>query len=375
MIPHAPHSSNPLHRTSLAGIMTRFIASLALLAMIMGAPLSKAANAEEGLKGWWLNKRFLPLPEAASPQLQESIRTGKKPDVRALLLITPQDARGWKVLQTINDAPIAKRVPERAASSNVTIEEAKIAGVRVFRVTPHKIAPQHKDHLFLHVHGGAFVFNGGLAATPEAILIAARARIPVISVDYRMLPDHPFPAALEDVTAVYQALIRTHAPEKIAMGGTSAGAGLTLAAMLHFKKLGLPLPAALFLGTPWADLSKTGDSFHLNAEADRTLVAYEGVLAAAARLYANGRSLKDPEISPLYGDFSGLPPALVASGTRDLFLSLAVRVHRRLRDAGIPAELHVFEGLSHGEYIPLRDIPESRALFAELSAFLSRHLK
>ncbi len=230
-------------------------------------------------------------------------------------------------------------------------------------------------YFFVHIHGGAYVLNAGLAGQTEAIMIAARVGIPVISIDDCMLPDHPFPAALEDVAAVWQALVKEHDPETLAMGGTSAGAGLSMAAVIHFRRRGLPLPAALFLGTPRADLTETGDSFFINEGIDRTLVTWKGILENAARLYADGRELKDPLLSPLYGDLSGFPPTLLFTGTRDLFLSLAARAHRRLRNAGVPAELHVFEGLSHGEYIALHGTPESKAAYRELATFLKRHLK
>jgi acetyl esterase/lipase len=328
---------------------------------------------EEGV--WRIPPRILPPPAAASAALRKTIRESPQPRIADVLAMTPRSAEAWMRLREAMDAPVGKNAPRLAEAMGVRMTPGEIAGVRVYRLVPKKVAAAHEGHLFVHVHGGAYVFNAGLAGQIEAIVLAARAGIPVISIDYRMPPDHPFPAALEDVTAVWKALLKERAPERMAMGGTSAGAGLTLAALMHFRDSGLPLPAAVFAGTPWADLTQTGDSFFINEGIDRTLVTWKGVLEGAGRLYAGGRDLREPLLSPLYGDFSGLPPTLLVTGTRDLFLSLTARVHRRLRDAGVPAEIHVFEGLSHGEYIALRDTPESQAVYREIAAFLRQHLR
>ena len=133
-------------------------------------------------------------------------------------------------------------------------------------------------------------------------------------------------------------------PRKMAIFGTSAGGALTLSTVLRAKQEKLPLPAAIAPGTPMSDLTRTGDSFHTNHMVDNVLVAADGRCDAMARLYANGHDLKDPMLSPVYGDFKGFPPALLTTGTRDLLLSNTVRVHRKLRQAGVEAELHVYEG-------------------------------
>lgn len=158
------------------------------------------------------------------------------------------------------------------------------------------------------------------------------------------------------------------------MGGTSAGGGLTLAAVHYFKSQSLPVPAALYLGTPWADLTKTSDTLYTNAGVDRILVTYDGLLAAAATLYANGEDLKNPLLSPLYGDFDGFPPTYLVSGTRDMLLSDTVRVHRKLRVAGIDADLNVYEGLSHAEYAIVLGSPEWQQTYGELAEFLAKYL-
>jgi acetyl esterase/lipase len=143
----------------------------------------------------------------------------------------------------------------------------------------------------------------------------------------------------------------------------------------HLIELGVDLPGALYLGTPGADMSKTGDSYYINEGVDRVLATYDGFVEAASRLYANGRDLKDPLVSPLYGDFHGFPPTFLITGTRDLLLSATVRTHIKLRQAGVVADILVYEGMSHGDYGVEATAPESQHAYAELNAFLLRHLQ
>ena len=134
------------------------------------------------------------------------------------------------------------------------------------------------------------------------------------------------------------------------------------------------MPGVLFAGTPWADLTDSSDSLHTNAGIDRILVSYDGLLRIGAELYADGESLEHPLISPLYGDFSDFPPTILISGTRDMLLSDTARAHRKLLAAGSIAELHVFEGMSHAEYMILPDTPEGSESLNEISRFLKLHL-
>jgi acetyl esterase/lipase len=287
----------------------------------------------------------------------------------------PTTTEGWKKLQQERDAVGEAAAKERAERLGVKVEAGEVGGVKCYRLTPREIARGKEKNLLVHVHGGAYVFNGGLAATGEAVLLADACKMPVWSVDYRMPPDHPFPAAPDDVLAVWKAALKDHDPANVVMGGTSAGGGLIMTTMLRCKAERLPMPAALFIGTPGADLSKTGDSVYANAEIDHVLGRYEGRIEACIHLYAAGHDLKEPLLSPIYGDMSGWPPAILISGTRDMLLSSTVRTHRKLRAAGVPAELHVFEGQSHADYLFAFPAPESRDALAEIASFFDRHFK
>jgi acetyl esterase/lipase len=156
--------------------------------------------------------------------------------------------------------------------------------------------------------------------------------------------------------------------------GTSAGGALTLSMILRAKQEGLPLPAAIAPGTPMSDLTGTGDSFATNFMVDNVLVGSDGRCDAMAKLYANGHDLRDPMLSPVYGDMRGFPPTILTTGTRDLLLSNTVRVHRKLRQAGVEAELHVYEGQSHAQYMRDANAPETKEAFEEIAQFFGKHL-
>lgn len=340
---------------------------LANLALVLCQPAAFAAEA------WTIQGLIVPAPAAASDELSSSLASIPQPNVASSSL-SPQTDEQWVAFVTAVNG--SRNVPLETLEqmANVSIEKDVVAGVTVYRVVPNQIVPEHSDDIFFHIHGGAYVLGGGDGAVTEAVQVAASSGMRAISVDYRMPPESPFPAAIDDTIAVYKEVLKNYAPGNIAIGGTSTGGGLSFATVLQMKALSLPVPGAIFAGTPWADLTKTSDTLFTNEGIDRVLVTYDGLLKGAAELYAGSEDLKHPLISPLYGDFSGFPPTILVSGTRDLLLSDTVRSHRKLRDAGVIADLHVFEGLSHAGYLFDPTAPESTSTFAEISEFFKTHL-
>jgi acetyl esterase/lipase len=288
--------------------------------------------------------------------------------------VIPKTNDEWRKNVAERATPQVKTAADLRERLHVKVQPTTIDGVKAFVVTPERIAPENQNRLLIHFHGGYYVNQPGEAGTREAIVIAAFGGFKIISVDYRMPPDFPYPAALDDAIAVWKATVKTADPKRTAIFGTSAGGGLTLATVLRIKAEGLPMPAAIAPGTPWADMTKTGDTYFTNAMVDNVLVTYEGYMEATGRLYANGHDLKDPYLSPIYGDMSGFPPAILTSGTRDLFLSNTVRVHRKLRQAGVEAVLQVFEGQSHAQYFGDVNAPETKEYVKEITAFFDKHL-
>lgn len=320
-----------------------------------------------------LPARLLPVADTVSPAVAAAMAVPLA-EREALLLRAPSTPDGWPAYIAEMEAAEPERLAKLVAQFGVAIETGEIAAVPVRTVTPPSIDPARADWLLVHIHGGAYVTGGGAIGTSEALLFAHHARARVVSIDYRMPPAHPFPAAVEDTTAVWAALCQSHAPTCMALVGTSTGGALCVATALAARERGLPQPAALAPSTPWSDLTETGDSYHTNRQIDCAVPFYQGLLAQAAMLYAGPDNLKHPLASPIYGDLAGLPPTILTTGTRDLFLSCTVRLHRAMRTAGVEAALHVFEGISHGELCGAHDSPESQDAFGEIVMFLDRHL-
>lgn len=317
-----------------------------------------------------LPARTIPVPDTVSDRMQALIGGPLSPFGAA----TPRTADELKALANAQAADALRALPALYDTMRVRVEPLALHSVNAFMVTPEAIAPENARRLLVHLHGGCFVLNGGAAGTREAALMAGFGRIRVLSVDYRMAPDHPYPAALDDAVAAWTAAQQMASPANMAIFGTSAGGNLTMAAVLRARRDGLPLPAAIGVGTPMSDLTGAGDSFHTNAMLDNVLVGPGGGCDQCAALYLDGHDPRDPMVSPVYGDLQGFPPAILTTGTRDLLLSSTVRVHRKLRQAGVEASLQVFEGQSHAHYLRDASAPETREAFEEIARFFDRHL-
>lgn len=342
----------------------RKLAAFTLIASLCG--IISVANARI------IPERDLRTPDTISPQLKSAIEAGL-PD---WWQTRPETIAEWKEFQGSRDAQAARAARDLGKKLNVHWEKGIVAGVPVFIIEPDRIAAPNRDRVLLHLHGGGYVLNAGEAGIREGILMAAIGKFRVISVDYRMPPEFPFPAALDDSLLVYRSLLKKYSPENIGIFGTSTGGALTLSLVLMAKMEGLPLPGAIAAGTPWADLTPTGDSYKANEMVDNVLVGYDGWLGAAALAYANGHDLKDPLLSPVYGDVSGFPPTFLGTGTRDLFLSNTARMHRKLLEANVKAELMILEGVSHAQYMLLEpDAPETLFYYEQLAKFFDKYLK
>lgn len=340
-----------------------------------GKILAQEPDSQNSSSGWMVEKRKLPLPVDASSVLIESLAAIAKPDVNASNQKGPKSDKEWESSVEAIDQYIGQITAELIERRNVAVSEDKIEGVKVHWLTPAVIDPANEDRLFLFTHGGAYTSGYGLSSLLEGVSIADAAKIRVLSIDYLMPPKHPFPVGLNEVITVYKHIIDKYDPATIGFGGTSAGGGLALASVHKMIELGLPTPGALFAGTPWSDLTKTGDSYYINEGVDRVLISFDGRLKAAAEIYAGDHDLRNPLISPVYGDFDGFPPTYLVSGTRDLFLSNTIRVHRKLKRSGVTADLNIYEGVSHGEFFVLPDMPEAIEIYTDLGLFLDEYLK
>lgn len=328
-----------------------------------------AANAKPGPRR--TPARLFSVPTAeVSPQMQALIDAPYQPSFN----INPKDATAWKAFVHSVATGVAAGMPALEKKFGVSVMPSMIAGVKVFMVTPAAIPEKNRNRLLVHVHGGAYVLLPGESGVDEAVMMAGFGGFRIIAIDYRMPPDFPYPAAMDDAMAVWKEVVKTADPRNTAIFGSSTGGGMTLAMVLRARDEHLPLPAAIAPGTPWSDLTNTGDSYQTNEWVDNILVTWYGLLSHAAKLYAAGHDLKEPQLSPIYGDFSGFPPTILTTGTRDLFLSNTVRTHRKLRRAGVEADLNVYEGQSHAQYLFNPDAPETKEVFTDIANFFDKHL-
>jgi epsilon-lactone hydrolase len=347
----------------------RRLAPVVVCCLMAATPsLAWAQSAQEG--SLQVPAKSVPVPSTVSPQLAKIIGM----PLRNGWDVLPGTGEEWTPIVQAGAAVTIKNLPGMRERLHVKVEKTMIDGVRAFIVTPETIPPQNQNRVLLHMHGGCYVLNPGEAALPEALFMAGFGGFKVISVDYRMPPEAYFPAALDDGMTVYKSILKTTDPKNVAVFGSSAGGALTLEMMLKAKQDGLPMPGAIAPGTPMSDVTKVGDTFVTNAKLDNVLVSPDGFCDAATVVYAHGRDLKDPLLSPVYGDMTGFPPTILTSGTRDLLLSNTVRVHRKLREARVDAQLQVFEAQSHAQYYRDDTSPEAKEAFEEIALFFDKHL-
>ena len=220
------------------------------------------------------------------------------------------------------------------------------------------------EEVIVHLHGGAFVLGSPVASAALATGVAQRTGLPVVSVDYRLAPEHRCPAGLEDIVSVCRELAESR--RVAAIFGESAGANLSLAAAAALRDQGAAVPARLGLLSPWVDLTCSGDTYRTLVPADPVLGPLDPPAFAAA--YA-GADTASPEASPLFADLVGLPPALIQVGSREILLSDSCRLDAALRRAGVAVELTVWDGLWHGWQLQ-HHVPEARQALDRLAGFL-----
>src|SRR3954468_18072935 len=289
---HGRASYSCLARCRFKGAFTmkilRFAAAFGLLAYAAQPTCAAAQSAPTTARE--VPSRSLPVPDTVSPQMQTLIGRPMSP----IPSLKPESTADWKAIVDKAAQTTVATLPKLREQLGVSVEQSTMAGVNVYILTPKAIPITNRDRVLMHLHGGIRVFNPGEAGTREAILMASFAGFKVISVDYRMPPDFPFPAALDDAVVVYREVLKSSKPENIGIFGTSAGGSLTFTTLLRAKMEGLPMPGAIAPATPTVDLTKTGDTLFTNAMVDNMLNTQDGFIRATTFLYANGRDLKDP---------------------------------------------------------------------------------
>jgi epsilon-lactone hydrolase len=252
----------------------------------------------------------------------------------------------------------------------LTVTAAKLGSVPVAEITIAGIEPRH---VVLYFHGGVYVLGDAFQAAELASQVGRRTSAKVFSVDYRLAPEHPFPAAVDDALAAYEALLHDGtAPEDIVFAGESAGGGLAVATMVNARDHGLPLPAAAFVMSPYADLTLAGATLDTKGAAD-PLLSRES-LAARVPDYTAGQDPALGLISPIFADLTGLPPLIIQAGTHEVLLDDAIRLARQAATADVDVTLDITAGVPHvfQTFYPMID--EAGAALDRAGQLLSAHL-
>ncbi len=307
--------------------------------------------------------RVVPVPGTISPEAQKVLR------------------------RQMSDAPANESLEQRRSKTDAwqtrageesrslypvkSVEDQTIAGVPIKVITPLSVPEDKRQRVLINVHGGGF--NSDSGSLTETIPLANLTATKVIAILYRLAPEHPYPAAVDDTIAVYKELLKTYKPQNMALYGTSAGAILTGEVAVRMRQLGLPLPAALGVFSGSADLSQAADS-----QAIYALNGFSGPLSPpskgeTANQYIGSTDPKDPVVSPLYADLKGFPPTLLITSTRDLLLSGTTIFHRALLRAGVNAQLVVFEALPHA-FWNNPYLPESKEADTTMAHFFDTNL-
>jgi acetyl esterase/lipase len=300
--------------------------------------------------------RSVPVPETVSPEARARLAQ-QRPFILGFGSIAEQRAK-TNEREDRAGAAYRKIYP-------VTMSTESIAGVPVRVVTPASVAPEKSDYVLLNLHGGGFTVDSG--SQTESIPIAHLTGKKVVSVLYRMAPENPFPAAVEDAVSVYRELLKSYKPRNIGIYGTSAGAILTAETAAKLKQLGVPLPGLLGIFSGSGDFSKRGDS--------ESLFGLQGLVGpllpyGTSAGYVGKVDPRDPVLSPMYSDLSGMPPTLFVTSTRDALLSGTTLLHRAFLRAGNDARLVVFEALPHAFWLD-PTLPESREANEIMARFLA----
>jgi epsilon-lactone hydrolase len=256
----------------------------------------------------------------------------------------------------------------RPIEQHVEVAHVEIGGVAALRLVP----PAATGAALLYLHGGGYVIGSARSGAGLAAALALRTKATAYSLDYRLAPEHPFPAAVEDGLAAYRALLDAHDPAQLVVAGDSAGGGIALALLLAARDLGLPQPAAVAVMSPWVDLTLAGESMRTKEADDATFDAAD--VAAYVPLYVGDGDPADPRVSPLLADLSGLPPLLVQVGTTEVLLDDATRLAARAAASHVDVTLEAVARAPHVFQHFAGQLGEADDALDRAGRFLAAHL-
>jgi len=305
--------------------------------------------------------RVVPVPQTISPEAQNFISRGGPSGPEPTLAERRANTDKFRI----------GRAEEARKLYPVDVKEETIGGVRCDVIKPLNPPAAKRGRVLINVHGGGF--NSDSGSLVEGIPIANLSQTTVVSVYYRLAPENPFPAAVDDTVAVFKQLLKTYKPAKMGLFGTSAGAILTAEVAVRLRRDGLPLPAVLGIFSGTGDMGRPGDS-----QALYSVQGFVGRLEPPSNTphlsaYIGATNPKDPVLSPIFADLKGFPPTLFVTSTRDLLLSGTSDLHRAFLRAGVDAELVVFEALPHAFWYDYH-LPETKEALDIMARFFDKKL-
>lgn len=305
-------------------------------------------------------------PSTISKEAREIITSYKIED-RNQILPLPDDFSAWKSLRGKFEEEFAPLCNEVEAHYKPEINEIYLGGVPALDINPSAKGPT-----IVYIHGGAFTLFSVRSTLYCSVPVAAELSARVISIEYTLAPHAKWDTILDQVIAAVKALVSKNLPlDRIVFFGDSAGGSLAAGAALKMRDEGMGMPKALVLWSPWADISETGDTYTTLKEADPVLF-YPDNLQRCALAYAPPELHHHPYVSPVYGNYAkGFPPTLIQAGTKEIFLSNAVRQYRALDSAGIPVKLDLYEGMWHVFQGLPWNLPESRLARQNMKRFVT----
>ena len=295
----------------------------------------------------------------ASPELDRAISMFRDGKVETQAFTTVEDFRVWYEQFTGQF-----QVPE-----DVVLEQVGAGGVSAEWISTPGVA---EDRVVMYLHGGGYMIGSMRTHRSPLSYLSRASNARVLGLNYRLAPEHPFPAAVEDSVAAYRWLLEEGvSPRRIVIGGDSCGGGLTIATLVALKYFGYPLPAGGISHSGWTDLAHTGESFVTKAEAD-PLIDKE-MLEGMAAAYLGDRSRTTPLASPYYADLTGLPPLLVQVGTAEVLLDDSLRLAERAKEAGVDVTLEVWDDMPHVWQAFVSFLPEARQALDSCGQFVKEH--
>lgn len=277
----------------------------------------------------------------------------------------------WVALQNATEQKAKAGADKAIVTNEVSVTERTLGGVPVLEIIPKDWKDNGK--VLVYTHGGAYTFFSAYSTLPSSAPMSRATGLKVISVDYTLAPTDNWEKIQADVIKVFEALLAEgYKMDDIAMHGDSAGGGLATSSILNLRDKGFGMPAVVVLWAPWVDLTNEGDTAHTLADED-PMLDYAKLLEPSALSFADGLKLNDPRVSPINADFSkGFPPVLIQAGTKEIFLSTAVRLYQKLEAQGQSATLDIYEGMPH--VFQQFGITESEIAISKSATFVNKHL-